>query len=56
MTNLDVQNFQNYVLEIPSVTDVDAYIAGAMGYGDHGWGYEYIFYSTGTAVYVIQPS
>lgn len=56
MTNLDVQNFQNYVLEIPTVTNVDTYVEGALAWGDHGWGFNYAFYSTNGALYLIEPS
>lgn len=57
MTNLNVQDFQNYILEIPTVTNFDSYVGGgAIGYGNYGWGFDFAFYSTGTAVYLIQPA
>lgn len=55
MTSLDVQNFQNYIITLPSVSSVDAYIPGALAYGNIGWGFDYPFYSTGTEVWVFYP-
>jgi hypothetical protein len=54
MVSLDVQNFQNYIITIPTVDEVDAYIPGAIGFGDYGWGSNAAFYSTGTDLWLIQ--
>jgi hypothetical protein len=56
MTSLDVQNFQNYIITLPEVVEVDAYIPGALGYGDVGWGSNQPFYSTGTDIWLLQLS
>jgi hypothetical protein len=56
MTSLDVQNFQNYIITLPEVVEVDAYIPGALGYGDIGWGSNLPFYSTGTDIWFLQLS
>lgn len=54
MTSLDVQNFQNYLIILPEVSSIGEYIPGALGYGDHGWGSNSPFYSTGTDLWLIQ--
>jgi len=55
MASLDVQNFQNYIITLPAVNSVDAYVPGGLGYGDFGWGFDYPFYSTSTEVWLIYP-
>jgi len=54
MTSLDVQNSQNYLIQLPTSTPVDAYVPGGLAYGDGGWGFDAPFYSTNNSVYLLK--
>lgn len=53
MVSLDVQNFQNYIITIPTVDNIDTYVNGALAYGNGGWGSDQPFYSTGTELWLL---